>query len=263
LRFFGEELRLAREERGMSLRDVGAETNYSFQQIANVEAARRTPSAALARGVDRVMGTGDRFWRIVQRVWVDPSPIWFTDAAQEEEQAREIRIYEARVVPALLQVEEYTRARLQWAQPRTPPGEVDAVVADLAGRRAVLAREKPPFLWVILDESVLRRPIGGPDVMARQLEHLAHAAELPDVLIQVVPLDTPGHAGLDGSFTIWAYPDRPSVAYAEDWHSARVIEHPDRVAAVSLSFGLLAARGLGPAASVELLRDLVKNTYGR
>jgi hypothetical protein len=53
------------------------------------------------------------------------------------------------------------------------------------------------------------------------------------------------------------------VAYAEDWHSARVIEHPDRVAAVSLSFGLLAALGLDPAASVELLRDLVKNTYGR
>src|SRR5882757_8410844 len=77
LRFYGEELRAVREGAGKSLRELAASTSYSFQQLSNVEAARRTPSQAFSREVDAALDTGDRFQRILHRVLGDTFPDWF------------------------------------------------------------------------------------------------------------------------------------------------------------------------------------------
>jgi transcriptional regulator with XRE-family HTH domain len=250
-----------REARGLTLRELSAMTTYSFQQISNVEAARRTPSEALARELDRALGTGDRFQRILKRVLANPYPDWFKGAAVEEQRASEIRIYEARVVPGLFQTEEYTRAQTQWMQPRMPVGRVDSVVAGRAARQEALAREEGPYAWVILDESVLRRPIGGPEVMASQLERLLLEAEKPKIVLQIVPLSIPNHAGLDGSFTIWSYRDRSDVVYGDGWHSGRLFERKEDIAFANLSYDLLTAVALDPAKSLDLIRTLVKDEY--
>ncbi|SDN66512.1 Helix-turn-helix domain-containing protein [Actinacidiphila guanduensis] len=261
LRFFGEELRTVREERGLTLRELAAGTTYSFQQLSNVEAARRTPSEALARELDRTLGTGDRFQRILKRVLADTFPTWFKGVAHEEGRACEIRIYEPRVVPGLLQIEEYTRARLRWAHPHISARELDKAVADRAARQEVFARDTPPCVWVILDESVLHRPIGGPAVMARQLHHLAEAAERPNLTLQVVPLATPDHAGLAGPLTLWTYPDRADAAYTD--HPRHVTDARPALAQAAHTFALLTATAQAPHTSLNLIRTLAKETHAQ
>ncbi|WNI17039.1 helix-turn-helix domain-containing protein [Actinacidiphila sp. ITFR-21] len=99
LRFYGEEPRAAREAKGLTLRALAACTGYSFRQVGNVEAARRTPSLESSREVDAALETGDRFQRILQRVLADTHPEWYRGAAKEERRAARIRIYEAQVTP--------------------------------------------------------------------------------------------------------------------------------------------------------------------
>jgi transcriptional regulator with XRE-family HTH domain len=256
LRFFGEELRTVREALGLTLREVARGTTYSFQQISNVEAARRTPSEDLARELDRTLNTGDRFQRILRRVLADTYPNWFRGVSVEEGRATQIRIYQPCVLPGLFQTEEYTRARLRWARPGITRQELDAAVAARAARQEVLTRADPPYIWLILDEAVLHRPIGGPAVMARQLRRLTEAAEQPGVTLQVVPLSAPDHPGLDGPFTVWSYADHPDVVHAGPAHAPRLIESPHEVAATALTHSLLAAAALNPTASLTHIQSL-------
>jgi len=129
LAFYGEELRATRELRGMSVRELASHTSYSFQQLANVERARRTPSLAFSKEVDAALETGDRFQRILRRMLENPYPDWFKGAAREEQQATKIRIYQAQVIHGLLQTEDYARALMRWARPRMFPDQLDIEVA--------------------------------------------------------------------------------------------------------------------------------------
>lgn len=261
LRFFGEELRETRKARALSQRELAALTSYSYQQLANVEAARRTPSSAFARELDDALETGGRFQRILLRVLGDPFPEWFKGAAKEEARADRIRAYQAGVVHGLFQVEEYARVQMQWGQPRMPVERLEIGVTSRMQRQEILTRENPPLVWTILDESVLSRPVGGRAVMRQQLQRLLREAESPNTVIQVVPLRTDPHPGLDGSFTIWSYEDRDDVVYEEGMLTGRIIERRGDVAAANLSYDLLQAVALDPAKSLDLIRSVLKDAY--
>jgi transcriptional regulator with XRE-family HTH domain len=261
LHFYGEELKTTREARGMSQRGLASHTTYSYQQVCNVEAARRTPSQAFSQEVDVALETGDRFQRILRRVLTDRFPDWFKGAAEEEQQADKIRIFEAQVVPGLFQVEGYARALMRWARPRMPSARLDVEVAGRLQRQEILTKAKPPLLWAVLDESVLLRPIGGRDVMVEQLERLLREAESPNVVLQIVPLRTDNHPGLDGPFTIWGYEGRADVLYAEGMLTGRIIEKREDVAAANLAYDLLQAVALDPGKSLDFIRSVLKDEY--
>ncbi|MYS23378.1 Helix-turn-helix domain-containing protein [Streptomyces sp. DvalAA-14] len=261
LHFYAEELRTTREARGMSQRGLASHTTYSYQQVCNVEAARRTPSQSFSREVDVALETGDRFQRILRRVLDDPFPEWFKGAAKEEQRADRIRIYEAQVIPGLFQNEEYTRAQMNWGQPRMPAERLEIEVAGRLKRQELLTRENPPFVWVILDESALLRPIGGRGVMTGQLQRLLREAESPNIVIQIVRLRTDNHPGLDGSFTIWSYEDHEDVVYAEGMMTGGIIERRQDVASANLSYDLLQAVALDPGMSLDFIRSVLKDEY--
>jgi transcriptional regulator with XRE-family HTH domain len=195
LHFYGEELKTTREAAGMSLRGLASHTTYSFQQVSNVEAARRTPSQAFSREVDAALGTGDRFQRILRRVLQDPYPDWFKGAAEEEKLA------------------------------------------------------------------ALLRPVGGRDVVVEQLQRLVREAESPNVVLQIVPLRTNNHPGLDGPFTIWGYEERDDVMYTESMLAGQIIEEREDVAAAHLAYDPLQAVALDPGTSLGFIRSVVKDEY--
>lgn len=262
LRYYGEELRATREARGMSLRELASHTSYSFQQVSNVEAARRTPSAPFSREVDAALGTGTRFQRILKRVLGDPFPEWFKGASKEEEQADKIRAYQSQVVHGLFQTEDYARAQMQWGRLRMTPDRLEVGVAGRMKRQEILTRENPPLIWLVLDETTLLRPVGGRKVMVAQLQRLLREAESPNNVVQVVPLRTANHPGLDGSFTIWSYEDRDDVVYEEGMMSGRIMERREDVASANLSYDLLQAAAQNPGASLDLIRSIMKDEYG-
>jgi Domain of unknown function (DUF5753) len=123
-------------------------------------------------------------------------------------------------------------------------------------RQAVLTRENPPLLWCVLDEAVLRRPVGGPDTMREQLKRLTEAADSTNVVLQVMPLAVTEHPGADGSLTILELASGLPVAYSEGWHNERLVESAAEVADAVMAFDLIRAAALPRGASLDLIRTI-------
>ncbi len=190
----------------------------------------------------------------------DLLPTWFQAYLGLEAAAARIRIYEVQFVPGLLQTPEYTRAvaRLTLGTERSD-AEVEQVVALRRTRQQVLERDPPVRLWAVIEEAVLRRPIGGPQVLRDQLEALIEAARKPNVTLQIIPLDSPGHVATGGAFTILRFPepDLPDIVYLEHLTSALYLDKRDDLDAYALTHDLLAANGPPPQLAESQLTTLL------
>jgi hypothetical protein len=243
----------------MGVRELASYTSYSFQQLSNVETGRRTPSEAFSKEVDAALKTVDRFQRILWRVLEDQFPDWFVGPAREEGRATKIRTYQTQVVHGLFQTEDYARALMRAARPREHADRIETSVAARLGRQDSLAGENPPLVWTILDEGVLRRPIGSRPIMAAQLERVLEAAESPSNVFQILPFSAGAHAGLDGSFTLWSYDDRDDVLYVEGMLTGQLVEGRGKLAAAHLSYDLLQAASLPRDQSLEAIHTALKD----
>ena len=125
-------------------------------------------------------------------------------------------------------------------------------------RQAILTKDEPPLLWVIIDEGVLTRPVGGVSVMREQIDHLIEAARLPRVLLQVVPADAGAHPGLDGHFVVASFDGAPDVAYLNNALAGQIVERADDVSRLGLLYDILKAEALAPRASLDLVRKAIE-----
>jgi Domain of unknown function (DUF5753) len=125
-------------------------------------------------------------------------------------------------------------------------------------RQAILDQADPPLLWLILDEGVLIRPVGGPAVMRDQTERLVKAARRPRIVLQVVPAGVGAHAGLDGHFVLASFDGPPDVVYLNNTLAGQIVERAGDVARVALLYDILKAEALSPRASIELARKAIE-----
>ena len=203
LKVFGAMLAYYRNRIGMTPEQLGARVYLSGSQIRKVEAGTRTPSEDLAKACEAIpeLGCNGALTELYEILSVHlrrrAYPGWFAGWPDKEAQARRLRSFQPLVVPGLLQTETYARAILSTRMGATRE-ELDDAVAGRMERQRILEREHPPELWVILDEAVLRRPVGGPDVMREQLARLVEAGQRPNIAIQVVPFGAGAHEGLRG-----------------------------------------------------------------
>jgi transcriptional regulator with XRE-family HTH domain len=205
---FGKALRFYRERAGLSQIDLAALSNYSNTVISKIEKGDRPPAEGFPERMDAIpqLNTGGSLTQLWG--WLKPSvrhrayPGWFGPWADEEARAVRLRWFEALVVPGMLQTEGYARALLT-GRIGSKPGDVDAEVSARLARQAILDRDDPPELWVVIDEAVLHRPVGGKQVMREQLLHLIEMAQRPNVVLQVVPAEVAVHDGLrGGAYTV-------------------------------------------------------------
>jgi uncharacterized protein DUF5753 len=222
-----------------------------------VEAERRIPSLDFASRCDEALGTTGTLERFHELLKTAPFASWFKPYVRMEAEATELRSWQSTVVDGLLQTLEYARALLS-TRVGASDDEVDQRVAARLARQEVLSRPDPPLLWVVLDECVLRRPVGGPAVMLAQLEHLTEVAERRNVVVQVVRTEVGAHDGVNGSFVIADFADAPSIVYLETALTGMLIERPDQVTAVRVSYDGLRTEALPRAASVQLMKDVAK-----
>lgn len=174
-----------------------------------------------------------------------------------EAAAVSLRQFECNTVPGLLQTADYTRALINGVHPGIAADEVERRVSLRLARQQVLTREHPPELHVILDESVLQRPIGRPAVMRAQLQRLAGLAAEPQMTIQVLRRSAGPHPGLDGPFTIISLPPPlPDIGYAEGRGGSVYLEHPDTVRECTMSFGILTGLALSASESAEMIGSI-------
>jgi transcriptional regulator with XRE-family HTH domain len=264
LRVFGAMLRRYRVKAGMSLEQLGALVYLSDDMVGKIENGQRVPTEQFTTACDAVpeLNTGGVLTDLrallkdylKQRAY----PGWFVRWADKEADAKILRWFEPIVVPGLLQTQGYAHALLADRIASNPDDAEDAVAARME-RQLVLARDRPPELWVVIDEAVLHRPVGGARVMREQLDYLIEAARRSNVVLQVIPAAVGVHDGLGGAgFIIADFADAPPVAYQETAVSGQVIEDADDIAVLMGSWDRVRAEALPRGASLDLMEEVAK-----
>jgi hypothetical protein len=159
-------------------------------------------------------------------------------------------------IPGLLQTADYARAIIRGMSERElPESEVDTMVKVRLGRRAILSRPLPPKLHILLYEPALHVAVGGPDVLAVQLRHLAEATRRASVTIQVVPFSAGPHPGLEGPFMLMGFPSDPPLVYLENRVMSIFLEEESHTASYRLAWQRILAKALSPERSAKLIAD--------
>ncbi|WP_433242776.1 helix-turn-helix domain-containing protein [Streptosporangium sp. CA-135522] len=273
----GTQLRRLRTAKGISREDAGYAIRASHAKISRLELGRvgfkerdvadlltmygvtapddRAPLLALAR-----QANAPGWWH----KYGDLLPSWFEVYVGLEEAASVLRTYEVQFVPGLLQCPDYARAVIMLVHNNAAAQEVDRRVALRMARQERLTRSDAPTLWAVMDEATLRRPIGGPEVMLAQIDHLLAVTELPNVTLQIMPFHRGGHAAAGGPFSILRFPERdlPDVVYLEQLTSALYVDKLDETDHYMQVMDRLCVQAYSAAETRRFLRDLREELSG-
>ena len=271
-RLLGAQLRRLREARHISPEEAGDAIRASRSKISRVETGRVSLKDRDIADLLTLYGMTDEQERetiraLVRRAnapdwWHDYSdilPSWFETYVGLEEAASQIRAYEVQFVPGLLQTQDYARAVTLLGHGAASAREIERRVSLRMGRQTVLARPDPPNVWAVIDEAVLRRPVGGSDVMHAQFKHLLEMAKRPNVTIQIIPFQAGGHAAAGGPFSVlrFAEPDLPDVVYLEQLTSALYLDKPEIVDSYQTVMERVCMEAATPADSTKAIRAIV------
>lgn len=261
---FGAELRYYRERAGLSQAELAALVNVSHDVISKIETGERAPARTFPERLDAVTGLDThagltRLWG-----WLRESarhrayPGWFDRWPDFEAAATALRTFQLITVPGLLQTPGYARAVLS-TRVNTTAEEIEQMVEARMARQAILEKAKPPMLWVVVAEAVLRCPVGNPAVMREQLEKLTEAAARPSVIIQVIPAAQGAHEGFRGPFIVAEFKDHAPVAYQDTAVQGQIVDGAEDVASLMALWDTIKSVALPAAASLELIEENSKS----
>ncbi|MFE2275833.1 Scr1 family TA system antitoxin-like transcriptional regulator [Streptomyces sp. NPDC059454] len=260
---FGARVRRLRTAAGLTQAELGARTHVVSTRITQIErASGAKPTLELARALDAALGADDLLVELWPYVYREAFPDWSRKFIACAERAVSVREYAAHVVPGLLQTEAYARAVLKVGRTLGSEEQLEERVGVRMGRQKRLGRPGRPELWVVLDEAVLRRPVGGKPVMHEQLARLLGTASEPHITVQVLPFDQGEHEVMGGSLTVLGMPDGSEVAYTEGAHFGQLVEDPDEVRSFALTYDRLRAAALPPLMSLDMIRSVMEG-YNR
>ena len=269
----GSQLRRLREAKGISRQSAGYAIRASDAKMSRLELGRVGYKQRDVADLLTLYGVVDEQEReacltLAQQAntpgwwqkYGDVLPSWFEMYVGLEQAASVIRTYQVQFVPGLLQTEAYARSVILLGNPDAPAANVDLRVALRMARQEMLTRPDPPRVWAVVDEALLRRPVGGVRVMREQLERLIELSELPQVTLQVIPFDAGGHAAAGGSFSIlrFADPNIHDIAYLEQLTSALYLEKRADVGNYLMVMDRLCAAASSPAETKQQVANIAK-----
>jgi transcriptional regulator with XRE-family HTH domain len=270
-RRLGTELRKLRESNGYKLEEVAAQLGVAPSTLSRIETGKAPTKSAYLNQMLEMFGVLEPGQRQVlvdmareghRKGWWaaydDVLPSGFDIYVGLEAETAAVRGYEISVVHGLLQTPDYARAVLGEMFPRHATEQIDRLVDLRIERQRRLDDDPPLDLWAILDEAVIRRPVGGNQVMRGQLEHLLDMAAKPGVTLQVLPFASGAHAGHGGPFSILEFPNRTDseVAYVESVAGYLYLEKDREVRTRVEAFDRLRAAALSPSASADLIAEV-------
>ncbi|MEV6782496.1 helix-turn-helix transcriptional regulator [Streptomyces sp. NPDC051098] len=258
LDYYGWELRRQREAHGLKQGQLGEIIFCTGSLIGQIETTKKVPTRDFSERVDAALGTDGVFSRLAGLVLRSQLPNWFQPYAEMEAKAAYISTYQAQLVYGLLQTEEYARAVLATSK----PDDLDGLLAARLERQRILEQVQPPLAWAVLDEAALHRPIGGADVMRKQLARLLDFISHRWMRIQVLPFCAGEHPGLAGSFTVLRFDDHPEIFYTEDMMSGHMTANPETVREAFLHYAHLQAAALSVGDSAALIARVMEERYG-
>ncbi|MER6048112.1 helix-turn-helix domain-containing protein [Streptomyces sp. BHT-5-2] len=270
-RRLGQELRRLREDKGLTAEQVAERLLVSQSKISRLENGRRSISQRDVRDLCGVYEVEDR--RIVDSLmqmakdsrqqgwWHAFGDIPYSVYIGLETEAASLRTYESLLVPGLLQTPGYAESVIPGTVPELAPDDLEKrIQVRMRRQERVRDTERPLRLWVVLDESALRRVVGSHLIMREQLEHLVEVSKLPHVTVQVLPYDAGAHAGMSGTFSILEFDDAAdsSVVYIEGVTSDLYLEKTNDVHKYTIMYEHLRAQALSADASREFIAEAAK-----
>ncbi|MGW3105203.1 helix-turn-helix domain-containing protein [Streptomyces sp. NPDC001100] len=257
LRVFGRQLKRFRVRAGLERAEFGSLTGYSVSTIAAYEQGRRVAPPRFIDRADEVLDAGGVLQEMKEEVARAQYPAFFRDAARLEGEAVELHVYATKAVPGLLQADEYARAVFTMWRPLLAQDVIEERVAARLARQEIFSRMPQPTISFVIEESVLRRPLGGRPVMRGQLEQILLFGQRRNVEIQVMPTELEEHAGLEGPFTLIETRDGRRIAYVEGYKDSRLHTERRAVRELEEQYGILRAQALTPRASLAFVEKLL------
>jgi transcriptional regulator with XRE-family HTH domain len=238
---------------------LGQRIGFSGSLIGAVENLKRTPSEDFAKRCDEALGLDRVLSALHLEAWPPPPPVplHFRDWIVEEQRATAVRTWDPMLIPGMFQVESYAR-RIFTRAPGIDPEEVDQRVLGRMGRKDVLCRPDPPMILSLIDEGVLYRPVGDPEVMTEQLEYLLEIARHPRVAIQVVPLDAEAVPGLISAFSIAEQRGTPYIVYIETLPEGRTISDRSIISSITTRYDAIRTQAYPEPLSLKVIKEAVE-----
>lgn|SRR5579862_727795 len=260
-------LRELRKQAGLTVEDVARELLCSPPKVSRIETGTRSPTLRDVRDLCVLYGVSqDEQTRLMVIARESKQQGWwnkFDDLAIEsliglEIEAKRISSYESCVVPWAFQTEQYARAVIKGILPRIDDRILEERVTARMTRQELLRSADPPYLWSLIDESALRRIVGGSSVMREQLSKILEVAAIPHVTMQVVPFDAGAHPGMDNTFTLLEFntPAQPPIAYVENLAGTFYLERESEIMRYREVLEHLRACALSPANSAKCVREV-------
>ncbi|WP_214408417.1 helix-turn-helix domain-containing protein [Sphaerisporangium fuscum] len=266
-------LRELRKSAGLSIEEAAQRLECSPAKISRIETAQRSVIPRDVRDLCQIYGTDQTeaealitmarearqagWWQEYEDLDLDPY-------IGLEAEASSITMYETTTVPSLFQTEDYAREVIRGCLPRIKQEVLEERVDARLKRQRLHLQDDPPNCWVLLDESVLHRHVGGHSVMRAQLERVTELSELPHVIIQVIPFSVGAHIGFDSMFILLEFPDHmiPDTVYVESLMGDFYLEKPRELERFREVITHLRAAALNPRDSVSLIAEMSR-TYAR
>jgi transcriptional regulator with XRE-family HTH domain len=270
----GARLRSLRQARGVTRDQAGWAIRASESKISRMELGRVSFKERDVTDLLKLYGVDDpaehdRLLTLAReanspswwQAYGDVLSTWFQNYLDLEQSAELIRTYEVQFIPGLLQTDAYARAVIMLGHGTAQRAEIDRRADLRMARKQVLSRPDAPRLWAVLDEAVLRRPIGGRAVLREQIGALLDASEMPSVRLQVMPFDSGGHAAAGGAFSILRFPhaDLPDVVYIEHLTSGLYLDKREDVDQYAEAMGRLFIDAEPPNRTPDILRGILRD----
>jgi transcriptional regulator with XRE-family HTH domain len=255
-----EMARTMRIQRGWTQEQEGQELGYSAAAVSAMETCAQPASDAMLVELERVLGNGTGVFLTARRYMrMERLPEQFQDYALLEQAALSLQLFASNVIHGLFQTEAYARALIGGGYPPLSDERVEELVQLRMERTALFDRNPLPMIEVIIDEAVLRRVIGGEEVMREQLLHLVERARRRNVTLLVLPLDAGKYGEYDGgrgSMSLLETPAHEHLVYLEPQDESLLISDPAKVSTYAQRYAKIRSQALGPRESLDLIKRL-------
>ncbi|MET7487153.1 helix-turn-helix transcriptional regulator [Streptomyces sp. NPDC005538] len=262
---YGARIRTLREARGWKQEDLSEVMGYSSTHISAVETGRKIPTLRFSRSADvafRIVDTVDTFERQWHELKRGSTLEGFPQYVEHEGRAVEIRLFTLGIIPGLLQTPQYARvlADNDVRLGAIAPEQAEERVSILAERQEALVRPRPATMLVVMDESCIRRRVGGDEIMGAQLDRLLEFAEQPNTVLQIAPYDMGERRPFNLPMNLLTMSDLSAIAYAESQMRGHLERDTKFVLPQLAAYHQLQAESLSQAASVAMIKEVRKGT---
>lgn len=274
-RQLGRELRALRENAGYTIEAAAVKMEISRAKYGRIEYGQVSVRSLDVKQMCEIFGASAQLTEALMEVarktrekgwwhaYNKVIPETFEMYVGLESAASRLEQYQSELVPGLLQTESYSAEVFRAHNPGTAEAVVERRVALRIKRQRILRRVEPPAadVTVVLNESILRRPVGGPAVMSAQLEHINHLGALPNLTVRVIPFSAGVNPGVvTGPFTILEFlnPGEPPTIYTDGFTGDLYLEKKADVARYSDAFRQILSDSLNEEASRDLIAAAAK-----